>query len=912
MTFIPYNLILISFLIPISSAYKVCEFDSECAVDSECIKGRCSNPFAEKGGCLLTMKQRRHGSTTQVELKGRTCNSFDKYLGVQDCIQTIFPYQEIRISPGNWKRSVLITWVYEILLSEVFGVPVTIEMGHGKKSGQLGSFYDREGRFALPIDVYPTHYLVEADRVQGDCSLTDEPCSHLMPEVWYVRGREDIETAQAAGTVLRDEPNGMVVDMGYYIPEFTAATNSSLATFYGLRGEENRETLARTFLEPTNWVDFCNIVDPSNCTRPMEGGHEGIISKRYPLTDEEKASYFVPQLYTGHFRDTERTNCTINSKCSGHLIGPHCSWTTFADNQIYWNNISLSLNGPLQPNNGYSYEQMMQIWRAANATRSHVFMWWVPDLKNEEFHGTDFAFQRVTLPTATQECLNYRSLELMGQKCSQSIEQRRGDPRGSCDYAPVLPKKVMSRGLKTASINHEDEGMRSPAHDFLRQIYFPEYSSQDLFRKWASLILDDTLDAPREAVCEWVYDHLDDLLLYSPAGYPRKLESRSYFPIAVAGYVSSCFAMCVSIVAAILTFIWRRHQVLKTAQLNVLSSMLVGYVIVSLSAMLHSVIETSNLVCTLQQWTLRLGYTLEIVPILIKVSAINKLSREARRFRRAEIDPNHFRKFLSAVLAILVAFLIAWTVVDTPKRVNNLTLKTDEFTTVCVYAGCASKSPVWKLMALVWETLLLLSSTVLAYQSREIIQQLNESHWLAFLVYSHTVFLLIRLVVNVLLVSNMIQSSMSTKIIAVLLALETLAAIAIYFVPKFCLILRNPKGTRGIQVEVCYPGGPLRPKRRSFITGVNIPRGGIPDLIRRDAEIQVDALRGIDAVMDLKLSSDGKDSSSGIYVGDKNSKESVDMKTSGDANDLPSQITTTMKDLECSPNNIRANDESNS
>jgi hypothetical protein len=274
---------------------------------------------------------------------------------------------------------------------------------------------------------------------------------------------------------------------------------------------------------------------------------------------------------------------------------------------------------------------------------------------------------------------------------------------------------------------------------------------------------------------------------------------------------------------------------------------------------------------------LRIGYTLEIVPILIKVSAINKLGREARRFRRAEIDPNRSRKFLSIVLFLLVTYLIVWTTVDMPKRENNLSLeKDDNVTTVCVYTGCASSSPIWKIMVLVWETLLLLSSTVLAYQSRDIIQQLNESHWLAFLVYAHTVFLLMRLVINVLLFSNMIQSSMSTKAIAVILSLDTIIAIVVYFCPKFCLILRNKKGTRAMQVEINHIDGPLRRQRRSFITGVNIPLGGVPNLIRRDVEqeqigshdedIGLSA-KQLHACLDLKLSSEER-KSSGIYVGD--------------------------------------------
>lgn len=74
-------------------------------------------------------------------------------------------------------------------------------MGNGKKAEQIGSFYDTEARFVLSENVYPAHHLMEADRVHGICSLTDKPCSHLLPDVWYVSGRQDIEIGQGMADI---------------------------------------------------------------------------------------------------------------------------------------------------------------------------------------------------------------------------------------------------------------------------------------------------------------------------------------------------------------------------------------------------------------------------------------------------------------------------------------------------------------------------------------------------------------------------------------------------------------------------------------------------------------------------------------------------------------------------------------
>ena len=102
-----------------------------------------------------------------------------------------------------------------------------------------------------------------------------------------------------------------------------------------------------------------------------------MLSARYPETDIEKNSYFVEGLYSGHFRMTDDNDCDMNpDTCVGHVVSPTCSWTTYVENQMYWNNISLASAGPKEPNNGYSYSSMIEIWRAANATRSHVLTWW--------------------------------------------------------------------------------------------------------------------------------------------------------------------------------------------------------------------------------------------------------------------------------------------------------------------------------------------------------------------------------------------------------------------------------------------------------------------------------------------------------------------------------------------------------
>ena len=123
----------------------------------------------------------------------------------------------------------------------------------------------------------------------------------------------------------------------------------------------------------------------------------------------------------------------------------------------------------------------------------------------------------------------------------------------------------------------------------------------------------------------------------------------------------------------------------------------------------------------------------------------------------------------------------------------------------------------------------MLSATILAYQSRENIGKLNESHWLAFLVYFHSLFLLIRVVIQVLLVSAMIKSAMSTKNMAIMVALETIASMLVYFIPKFVTI-KSKKAAQEIPAQTLHitKGGNIR-----YISGRKFPEGGIPKLIKK-------------------------------------------------------------------------------
>jgi len=148
--------------------------------------GICTNPFAS--GCL-------HTRMPELILAKRVCNSDDSVEEVQDgmvCTRPEFDYMEVRLTAGNWESILFNAWVMQILLSELLGVPTTLEPG--LPDTHL-NFYDAQGRVEYG-EIQNSKGFENAHKYQ-DCRLADrglddpdqyEPCVHLVPEFWSATG----------------------------------------------------------------------------------------------------------------------------------------------------------------------------------------------------------------------------------------------------------------------------------------------------------------------------------------------------------------------------------------------------------------------------------------------------------------------------------------------------------------------------------------------------------------------------------------------------------------------------------------------------------------------------------------------------------------------------------------------------
>ncbi len=196
---------------------------------------------------------------------------------------------------------------------------------------------------------------------------------------------------------------GMVGQEKWFITKFAALQDATLSSYIGLQGEENRRKLAETFKRPTTWKDYCTQVSASNCTTRDD------VAERAPQTVEEQGRMFVNGLYTGHFRATAKNDCNITQNCTGFVADYACGWNSVVEAQTYHLNIALESEGDEVGSRGYTYEQLVDIWSAANATKSPLIgMFWNLSPEYSKFLGTDSEFFPVTFPVTTKACLDAR------------------------------------------------------------------------------------------------------------------------------------------------------------------------------------------------------------------------------------------------------------------------------------------------------------------------------------------------------------------------------------------------------------------------------------------------------------------------------------------------------------------------
>ncbi|CAJ1968195.1 unnamed protein product [Cylindrotheca closterium] len=739
---------------------------AECWTDTECIEfygegstclltGQCSNPFMD--GCLKKMNSAKNHQK-------RHCNSDDA--DASHCRLSPFNYPEIRVHNQDWVVAIFFSWILQVSLMELLDVPVTVGLGDDTIKS---SFYHIENDVPYSKTSYAWDALQKANELGGNCLLTDEDCAHVIPDVWLGQQKKYQEEYDN-GQLDYLGGNGQVGKVGWWIPNFTAARHPFAITHMGL--SQDRHRLAEVFKRPTTWADYCHEVSLNNCTTPDE------FAAFYPA-EEDMSKYFASG-YIGHFRATEENDCVANNNtCTGHITGAPCTWSTFVESQAYWNNIALMSSGNLV-NRAYTYSEMIQIWNAANATKSDVIMWWYePDSILEMFRNTDAAFTKVHLPSPSIQCLEARALP--EDKCDANPIKRLGPKEGSCDNQPHVTKKAIAISLRDSTLEQSPED-ESPAYSFIRNFAIDELEVSTILQHFVNH--GGTGYAAREAVCGWIANNTDYLESFIPPNHPRAFQSRDDYSetVSVVAYIVATLALVYILISTAITVKKRKAAVFVYSQVQFIFVVLFGLTLVAIGSILHA-IEPNDTICMARVWLVSLGYTFELVPLIIKVTALNRLMSASRRMRRVNINMMHLYSTVLVLSGIVAIYLLVWTVVDPAKATEVRRLEEDSIT-ISSHWGCRSESEYWGTAYTLWEGVLILWCSALAFQSRNAKQEFNESKSLGMMVYSHFVFTILRIIVSVIFENDVYTNSLAHSY---LLSLDLTIAVTIYLLPKMVM-----------------------------------------------------------------------------------------------------------------------------
>jgi len=750
--------------------------------------------------------------TSSEESPTATNSTSDDNSRVDYCRDSKFDYPEIRIHNGDWASSYILAWIYQIILVEILGVPASV--GLTSEAAKSQGFYAANNTFEYSTLTYPWDALKLANQMMNNeqnCEHTQDPCVHILPEVWS--GQADklhtlyMDDMDMPPVIDRPTSNGIVYKPSLMIPKKTAQELPSLGISFGLQGDQNQKILAETFKKPTNWVDYCETVSLNNCSVP-----DGTAA-RYPA-EEEKSLYFLEGSYTGYFLATDKNNCVASTSledCHGYLVGPPCDWSAFLDSQIYWNNIGLKNDGPLGNSTSYSYSSMQEIWKAANATGSHVMMWWwLASTEAQAFGNSSYSPQMVQLPQPSMECIANRPT--VAQRCSADPMERRGSPLGACDHEYSQLQRAIASQLNIN--NTEATGVdRSPATDYITALKISEFDIIDILQRIrAKGDGDGHMIHAREAVCDFMVHHIAHFEAIIPPFYPKRLAP--VFEIGTGHFVAQALALLVGICALVCIFLTYKYRETKTmifAQPTFMYLILIGFCFVCLAAYLLAVLPEDN-ICLSIKWMEVLGFTIQLVPIMIKTAALNRLISSSKKHQRININRRSLLRKVTMWMTLVVLALVAWTVTDPPKVTAFKSLNRDDPSEVIVDRECKSIQLAWEIVQSAMELVLLFICAILAFQSRNAISVVNESRVLAQVVYSHFLFVILRVLVTAFDLADLWSGDIIPILASCNHSCDTMFAMCIYVVPKIIKARYEPdkykpnapgesQSTRGLKTD---------------------------------------------------------------------------------------------------------------
>ena len=248
----------------------------------------------------------------------------------------------------------------------------------------------------------------------------------------------------------------------------------------------------------------------------------------------------------------------------------------------------------------------------------------------------------------------------------------------------------------------------------------------------------------------------------------------------------ACAATVASLVSMVITYRQRKKRAFQFAQVEFVFLLLLGLVFVSVAALL-TVVPPTHASCITIAWLLNIGYTLELVPLVVKIAAINRLMHAALRMKRIKLSRNFLLGAVASFIGLVAIYLTVWTIVDPPTKTGSYSLThqvtEDGSTVVEVTYFCESGSEWWTIISVGIQTLLLLCASILAFLTRKMRGDVNETNTISFLIYWNFVCILLRVIL--LMLRGSIAEGILNSSLSIILSIDSMATISIYFIPKF-------------------------------------------------------------------------------------------------------------------------------
>ncbi|GAM26312.1 hypothetical protein SAMD00019534_094870, partial [Acytostelium subglobosum LB1] len=251
---------------------------------------------------------------------------------------------------------------------------------------------------------------------------------------------------------------------------------------------------------------------------------------------------------------------------------------------------------------------------------------------------------------------------------------------------------------------------------------------------------------------------------------------------ALGGVTGFC-TLLVLFMAFVIVFEWKKFRYSSPlfCCLILLGSLL-GY------AAIYTLLPSpTDELCTAFPWLLGYGYVIMFGTIFTKTWRTWRLFANAHRFKIIKISNQMILTFVGVFLVIETIFLVVWTAVDRPRVVTNPIYRQGE-----AQNQCMSTTTAWWYAFCLYKVAYIIVGVFLAYKTRNVVDQLNESKPISLSVYNLTFVMLVAIPIGFLL-TDYPTAEIVIQVVSILLAFTATACLL--FLPKVWMIVSGQQHT---------------------------------------------------------------------------------------------------------------------